>query len=801
MKKIIFSFLLTLMVLCVYAVPAKKGIIRTLTLANGTTVTAQLVGDEHGHYWLAADGKAYQAIEGADVFEQVDARQVMLRAQEKRMKANARRGRRMSKHRVGEFGEYIGQKKGLIIMVNFSDVSFKASNNNALYQRIANEVNFNEGNFKGSMYDYFLAQSDGQFELTFDVVGPVTVSRPQSYYGANNSRGDDKYPATMVIEALTLADDEVNFADYDWDGDGEVDQVFVVYAGKGEADGGASSTIWPHEWQLSSASYYGDGTGAQTLDGVIIDTYACGSELNGYGSIDGIGTMCHEFSHCLGYPDFYDTDYSGGQGMGAWSLMDEGCYNGDGYQPSGYTSYERWLAGWKTPIELKASKRVTGMKSLLDGGESYIIYNEGNRNEYFLLENRQKTGWDASLPGAGLLILHVDYDADVWAANEPNDDPSHQRMTWIPADNEYQYYVYQGTRYYTSEGMATDTYPQNSNNSFSKSSTPAAKFYNKNTDGTYFMNASIENITQHKGSDKTISFDFVGEAAEVSNPVFSPKGGVYTEAQQVTITCETEDATIYFTTDGSTPTADSTPYTEPITVEETTVFKAIAILDNGMSEVVSARYIIRSDMASDVKTFKLVNTLDEMVSGERYVIACGKKQKAAGVLNTDAKNPYFNPVSVSVEDDVVTITDDVMVFFVDGVGSEWTLMNDEGQFLYATDVKRLAFSDEEQIWTLANDYTNDNTAGVGMSFDSFGTILYNSGSPRFTTYTSDPTKVMLVAHLYKAYVVPEETGITVVAKEETPASDIVYDLQGRRVTATSLPKGIYIIGGRKVVVQ
>ena len=87
------------------------------------------------------------------------------------------------------------------------------------------------------------------------------------------------------------------------------------------------------------------------------------------------------------------------------------------------------------------------MKSLQNGGESYVIYNKGNENEYFLLENRQLEGWDASLPGSGLLILHVDYDADVWAANEPNDDPSHQRMTWIPADNEYQYYIYQDTRY------------------------------------------------------------------------------------------------------------------------------------------------------------------------------------------------------------------------------------------------------------------------------------------------------------------------------------------------------------------
>ena len=368
-------------------------------------------------------------------------------------------------------------------IINTPIFTFKENNNNALFQRIANEKDFSNGDFKGSMYDYFYAQSEGKFELTFDVVGPVTVSNTQSYYGSNDSYGNDKHPAEMVIEALKLVDSQVNFADYDWDGDGEVDQVYVVYAGKGEADGGASTTIWPHEWELSAAAYYNDGDGAQTLDGVIIDTYACGGELNGSGNIDGIGTMCHEFSHCLGYPDFYDTDYSGGQGMGYWDLMDSGSYNGDGYQPAGYTSYERWMAGWKEPVELTTTTQVANMKALQDGGETYIVYNDGNRNEYFLLENRQFTGWDASLPGEGLLILHVDYSASVWANNKPNDTPSHQRMTWIAADNEYQYTTYQGTKYYSFSGMANDPFPYGSVNAFNKSTTPAAKFYNKNTDG------------------------------------------------------------------------------------------------------------------------------------------------------------------------------------------------------------------------------------------------------------------------------------------------------------------------------
>lgn len=588
---LLFMVLLTA---AVYAVPAKPGMTRLLTLTDGTTVKATLVGDEHGHYWLGADGQAYQASERADAFQLVDKADVTMRAQARRSFANQRRIRHLAPRRVGEVGAITGKKKGLIILVNFSNVAFQSANNNALYQRIANEKNFSYGKFKGSMSDYFYAQSDGQFELTFDVVGPVTVSNTQSYYGSNDSYGDDKHPAEMVIEALKKADSTVNFADYDWNGDGEVEQVYVVYAGKGEADGGASTTIWPHEYSLSAANNYGDGSGPQTLDGVTIDTYACGAELNGQtGSIAGIGTMCHEFSHCLGYPDFYDTDYSGGQGMGNWDLMDSGSYNGDGYQPAGYTSYERWVAGWKEPIELEVTQSITNMKALTNGGESYVIYNQGHPNEYFLLENRQQSGWDAGIPGAGLLILHVDYDETIWAENKPNDTPSRQRMTWIPADNEYQYTTYQGTKYYSEEGMANDPFPYGSVNAFNKSTTPAAKFYNKNTDGTYYLDSSVEEITQN--ADGTISFRFKG-LVNVATPKFSPAPGRYTEAQTVSISCSTEGATIYYTLDGTTPSAGSTLYSQPIAISETTTIKAVAVLDGEESKVASAKYVISSSL-------------------------------------------------------------------------------------------------------------------------------------------------------------------------------------------------------------
>lgn len=512
-RRVMMLMSLLMFAVLAFAVPAKPGLTRLLTLSNGSTVMATLVGDEHGHYWQGTDGKNYQLISGTTTYQEVNSQEVIQRAQQRRAQANQRRVRRMAPQRVGNVGSITGDKKGIIILVNFKDDSFTATQND--FYKLANQQNYNSGNYKGSMYDYFYAQSEGQFRLTFDVVGPYTVSKNCSYYGGNDSKGNDSHPAEMVIEALKLADKDVNYADYDWDGDGEVEQVYVVYAGKGEADGGADETIWPHEWTLSSAGYYGDGAGAQTLDGVKIDTYACGGEQNGStGKTAGIGTMCHEFSHCLGYPDFYDTDYSGGQGMFQWDLMDSGSYNGDGYQPAGYTSYERWVAGWKEPIELVNTQSITNMAALqTSGSKSYVIYNKANNNEYYLLENRQKTGWDSSLPGAGLLILHVDYSSSVWNNNAPNDDPSHQRMTWIPADNEYQYTTYQGSKYYTTAGAKDDPFPYGTVNAFGKNTTPAATLFNNNSDGTKYLDSSVENITQN--SNGTISFDFVGANDQV----------------------------------------------------------------------------------------------------------------------------------------------------------------------------------------------------------------------------------------------------------------------------------------------
>ena len=486
MRKIFSILVLFVIVLSVNALPARRDTLR-VTLPDGTTVLARAVGDEFSHYLVN--------VETGEVISQNKGSKL---AAQKRASAELRRKARANKMR--KVAGYKGSKKGLIILVQFQDVKFQSGHTQALFNDFANKVGYSESGAIGSVHDYFYDQSYGQFDLTFDVIGPVTVSENSSYYGANDKTGNDMYPATMVIEACKLANPSVNFKDYDWDGDGEVDQVYVMYAGRNESSTMKSTDIWPHEFWLSEAKRYGDGTGALYLDGVTIDTYACSGELNGATGtrVSGIGACCHEFSHCLGLPDFYDTTVSGSNfGMSNWSLMDYGSYNESQAVPCGYTCYERWFCGWLTPTVLDEGCTVTDMPALVDEAAGYIIYNENHPDEFYTLENRQKKSWDRGLDGHGMLVVHVDYDEDAWWENTVNDDASHQRCTPICADNIASDYTLSG-----------DPYPGTSGNTALTNTTkPAATLFNINTDNKKFMNRPIEEITEKNG---LISFVFNG---------------------------------------------------------------------------------------------------------------------------------------------------------------------------------------------------------------------------------------------------------------------------------------------------
>lgn len=526
MKLLMLASLLGFVALSAQAVPAKKGVWRMVTLADGTQKRVELRGDEFCSYWVDAEGVSYNLDSESKRYVRVDANALQLRASQLRAKANQDRIERMAKARrmatkksLGQTnGSYFGKKKGLIILVQYKDKKFKFGHNQKMYNRIANETGYaNSLGFVGSVKDYFLAQSNGQFELDFDVVGPYTLNHEYAYYGAPSGNSHDVRPCDMVYDACRLADPDVNFTDYDWDGDGYVEQVYVLFAGLGQAAGGDENTIWPHEYKLQEGN---NGSYVSKDNNVVVNTYACGPELTlqytpvAYRErVDGIGTLCHEFSHCLGYPDLYDTGNGGNFGMGEFDLMDAGSYNGESFCPPNYSAYEKWFAGWITPTVLDKPASVKGMQAQdVKYGQAFVVYNDNNKNEYYLIENRQQNVgiWDKQLPASGMMITHVDYDENIWERNNVNTivnysnqygpeyaylDNDHQRLTIFHADNE------EGS---SADSQAGDLYPFNGNNSLTDTSSPAAIIYQ----GGSTMGKPITNITQNE--DGSIDFDFMG---------------------------------------------------------------------------------------------------------------------------------------------------------------------------------------------------------------------------------------------------------------------------------------------------
>lgn len=535
------------------AVPAKK-LQKVITLANGTQVSVELRGDEYLSWWEGTDGTAYRATADENVFEAFDLEAQKPAAAARRARAEQGRVARLARVKNslkgaddkmrglgGDHITYKGVKKGLVVLVDFKNKKFADGHDLEYYKNVINGKDFSdeEEGYVGSVRDYFLAQSNGQFELDFDVVGPVTMSKNYGYYGNDGAYQKDEKVYEMIKEACDGIQDKVNLKDYDWDGDGEADQVFFLYAGLGQASGGSAGTVWPHEselryWPCGVLSY---STGK-------INTYACANELqpetqgsSRYISA-GIGTICHEFSHCLGFADMYDTTGGGGYGMSVFDVMDQGSYNGNGFVPCNYTAFERIYAGWVEAIELIDPATVKDMKSVSDYGRPFIMYNYKNTNEYFLMENRQNTGWDKGLYGSnGLLIVHVNYVPSRWANNSVNSSAEKiQCCTVVNAD---------GSRENTQYSLQGDLYPYEvkgvtMNDEFTDESEPAAKLYTKNSDNSYALGIPITNIKRSKGS---ISFLVCG--GDANNVIDNTFNGVVDGINGVTVVKKAADKRIY----------------------------------------------------------------------------------------------------------------------------------------------------------------------------------------------------------------------------------------------------------------
>ena len=416
----------------------------------------------------------------------------------------------------------------LVILVGFSDTGFSQKDAARYYDRMFNEPGYNEGAGRSCVADYFREQSGGLFNLQFDIYGPYqTAGKAQPYnypssvtanYGENVMR-----EATLQMVAQNPG---LDYKQYDWNGDGKVDQVLYIYAGIGGNQGeGSYGHIWPNTWSFNAVT---------TPDGTTIQSYSCSAELWTTGTSCGIGTICHEFSHCLGLPDIYPTSGTSGYFSVAdeWDLMDGGNLTNWGWCPPNYTPLEKMLMGWLTPVELTGPTTIDGLKAAAEGGETYLVRHAGN--EYLLLENRQWTGWDTGLPGRGLVIYHVDYDKTIWANNLVNTTKGRFRFDLVHADNlDYEQWdniqprnddqYADVAQMMHNKHLSTSAYPWQTNNAMTDSSVPAAVMYNENAQGSRLLSKAITNIQM--SDDGLVSFDFMGGSpAGISTPRQSTTG-------------------------------------------------------------------------------------------------------------------------------------------------------------------------------------------------------------------------------------------------------------------------------------
>lgn len=333
-----------------------------------------------------------------------------------------------------------GKRKALVLLVEFDDVRFSATPDAYSYfNGLLNEEGFkHENGADGSARDYYLASSACNFDPDFVVVGPITLQKPIAAYGADEYGWLDANGHEMVAEACSMADDRVDFSEFDLDGDGDVDNVYIFYAGYGQADTMEADALWPQSNQL----YTNKGV-ELLLDGVRVNHYAYSNELRFDGSDGpampvGIGTFVHEFGHVLGISDHYDSTFAGKRpGVDNWDTMAAANYFNNMHTPPLFSAFERGELGWLQYTDLTATDNglVVELPPLDESNMAYRVTVEGtNDKEYFVLENRRRRGWDAYLPGEGMLVWHIDMDEQAWRSNSVNTDPAHNRVDIVEAD-------------------------------------------------------------------------------------------------------------------------------------------------------------------------------------------------------------------------------------------------------------------------------------------------------------------------------------------------------------------------------
>lgn len=485
--------------LCCYAAPAIPAPVPLLQ-PDGTYIDVIITGDEHGHSILSADGTRLMMRDSKGML--VDAGQAPTRT------AQNNPGMLAPPMYIAGTSGYpsVGQQRALAILVQFpateerpGGLPFNTENPRQLFDDMLNKPGYNHDGASGSVRDYYLDSSSGMFDLTFDVYGPVTLSRDVTFY-STKINGEDLNAWNMAEEACRILDAEIDFKNYDRDGDGVIDNVYIFYAGPGAATGGDPSTsVWQHAADIERI------TGQRFIfDGVRLNHYACSNEYRDVrgtnGNVErhteGIGTVCHEFSHVLGLPDIYDTT---GMNLtcGDWSVMDTGCHLNNSRTPPRMSAYERSMLGWIEPRRIGGAPESVVLREITQN-DACMIATE-NPDEYFLLENRRQTGWDTYLPGHGMLIWHIHYMPDMWSHNKVNTLRGDLGVDILRADGDTNYETRDGDTFPGAKGVTSisdDGYPNMRTNAGERTNAPLSAI--TESAGMIFFNICSENFSLAK---------------------------------------------------------------------------------------------------------------------------------------------------------------------------------------------------------------------------------------------------------------------------------------------------------------
>ena len=485
----LLTVLFVLSSISVSAVPADSRP-KQIRQKDGTTITVITYGDEFYHYTTTADGILVSSVDGIYQYATVDAEgritALGVNAKNPSLRTSAdnaavaqasrgvpqhifeqvQRKRRAEliidspftldkmKNEGGQSRAGVKQEKVIVLLAQFTDVKFTVDSPRQAFSNMLNQEGYSKNGATGSARDYYYQNSNGQYDLQMDVVGPYTLPHNMAYYGGNDDANADQ----MIIDVCEAADPEVDFTEYAT-GD-QITRLFVYYAGYNEAEQGPADSVWPHRSVVMARP---------TFDGVKLYDYACSSELRGSSGtyMAHIGTFCHEYGHCIGLADYYNT--IGGAGtvnLGTLSLMSAGNYNNNGATPPELSAYDKSFLGWLELKQMPTSGKVT-MEPLNENVGYYIPTSVDG--EYFVFENRDMTyKWNKYIAGGapsnGMFVYHVDESSNfvaeagttarqLWQMNRPNAYASHECFKAVRAETTNENYphmwMYPGSKNHT----------------------------------------------------------------------------------------------------------------------------------------------------------------------------------------------------------------------------------------------------------------------------------------------------------------------------------------------------------------